>query len=161
MSKLSSSTIALNAMGCMPADAKLNPEIVAGLLEKIAAKEALFTETFYEIFFRLRPDALPLFGVYSIAEREEMMQETLRSLYSLAQGDSWLEGNLKALGQSHGEYGVTASMYISYCDTFLECAREVLGEQLSKVEANVLRQAIGEVAEIMSQEAPGHSSATT
>ena len=46
------------------------------VLEKIAEQEEPFTERFYEIFFELRPDSLPLFGVHSISEREEMMRET-------------------------------------------------------------------------------------
>ena len=158
MPELSRTTLAVNATGSTQADTTIDPEIIAGLLEKVASKEALFIERFYEIFFQLRPDALPLFGVHSIAEREEMMQETLRSIYSLAQGDSWLKGNLQALGHSHHEYGVTADMYDSYCDTMLECTREVLGDQFSDVEAAVLRHAVEQVATTMSQGAISRNS---
>ena len=119
-------------------------------LEKIAAIEARFTECFYEIFFGRRPDTLPLFGLHSISEREEMMRETLHSLHALAQGESWLTGNLAALGKSHVEYGVTADMYDSYCDAMVDCARQTLEEPLSDVESAALRLAIVEVARRMS-----------
>jgi hemoglobin-like flavoprotein len=122
-------------------------------LEKIAAEEARFTECFYETFFGRRPDTLPLFGVHSIPEREEMMRETLHSLHALVQGESWLAGNLEALGKSHEEYGVTADMYDSYCDSLIDCARQTLAEPLSDIEAAALRLAIVEIARQMSEAA--------
>ena len=84
------------------------------VLEKIAEQEEPFTERFYEIFFELRPDSLPLFGVHSISEREEMMRETLRSLYAWSEAETWLGDYLDALGRSHAKYGVTSDMYDSY-----------------------------------------------
>jgi len=120
------------------------------VLEKIASIEARFTDCFYEVFFGRRPDTLPLFGLHSISEREEMMRETLHSLHALAHGESWLAGNLAALGKSHVEYGVTTDMYDSYCDTMIDCARQTLEEPLSDLESAALRLAIVEVARQMS-----------
>ena len=124
-----------------------------GALEKIASIEARFTERFYEIFFGLRPDTRSLFGVHSIPEREEMMRETLHSLHALVQEESWLAGNLAALGKSHDEYGVTADMYDSYCNAMIDCARETLDEPLSDLEEATLRLAIVEIARQMSSAA--------
>ena len=127
---------------------------VTGLLralEAIAARESRFTERFYEIFFERRPDTRILFGLHSIAEREEMMHETLRSLHALCEREQWLEGNLVALGLSHGEYGVTEDMYPSFVDALIECARESLGLELDEIALNALREATSDIAGVMSK----------
>lgn len=121
-----------------------------GALEALASHDARFTERFYEIFFERRPDTLVLFGTHSIAEREEMMAETFRSLVALQGGESWLEGNLTALGHSHAEYGVTPDMYRSFVEVWIECTREILGETIEEAGVAALRDAVAEVARQMS-----------
>jgi hemoglobin-like flavoprotein len=121
-----------------PSDCRQLPVI----LERLAEQEAKLTERFYEVFFELRPDSLPLFGVHSISEREEMIRETLRSLYAWAEGEPWLGDNLDALGRSHWEYGVTADMYPSFVDAMLECVRELLGDFLDAEKTHDLQVAL-------------------
>ena len=106
---------------------------ISRVLEKISEQE---------IFFDLRPDTRPLFGVHALSEREEMMRETLRSLYAWVEGEPWLESNLEALGRSHWEYGVTADMYGSYVDSMLACGTEVLGEFLDAEKLQDVRMAL-------------------
>jgi len=118
-------------------------------LEQIGAHENAFTEAFYALFFERRPDTLALFGVHSISEREEMMRETLHSLFAVNEGEPWLRGNLLALGESHAEYGVTADMYDSYCEVFVDTAQKMLGDDLKDRELKALRDAIFEVARLM------------
>jgi hemoglobin-like flavoprotein len=139
-----------------------DPDSLRKVLERLAEHEARFTETFYELFFARRPDTLPLFGVHSVAEREEMIHETFRSLYALCEGEEWLDGNLAALGHSHEEYGVTPDMYDSYCDALIDCSHEILGDQLTETESAALRVAIAEVTRRMSpsSEVPGVQSKT-
>jgi len=120
-------------------------------LEAIAAHEAHLTERFYEIFFERRPDTRELFGVHAIAEREEMMHETLGSLQALGNREPWLEGNLVALGESHGEYGVTEDMYTSFVDALIECAREILGGVFDEAAERALRDATEEISSMMSE----------
>jgi len=128
----------------------LDREALLSALAEISLREARFTERFYEIFFERRPDTLPLFGPHAIAEREEMMRETLHSLHALCEGESWLEGNLVALGQSHWEYGVSTDMYDSYVETLIECAREIVGDELDETDLLALRLGILEIAHRMS-----------
>ena len=118
-------------------------------LEVIAEGEARFTERFYEIFFERRPDTRPLFGLYSLSEQEEMMRETLRSLHALAEGETWLKGNLSALGASHEEYGVTGDMYPAYVDAMLECAKELMGDVLDADAQQALRSGLDSVTSVM------------
>ncbi len=120
-------------------------------LDAIANKESQFTERFYEIFFARRPDTRDLFGLHGIAEREEMMHETLRSLHALCEQEPWLEGNLIALGHSHGEYGVTQDMYPSFVDALIECTREIVGLSLDHAALASLRQATDAIAGVMSK----------
>jgi hemoglobin-like flavoprotein len=128
----------------------LDRESLLGALEGISLHEARFTERFYEIFFERRPDTLPLFGPHAIAEREEMIRETLRSLHALCEQESWLEGNLVALGRSHWEYGVCTDMYDSYVEVLIDCARETVGDEIDETGLLALRLGILEVAHQMS-----------
>lgn len=123
----------------------LDPEALARALVEIASAEARFTERFYELFFDRRPDARPLFGPYSLAEQEEMMGETLRSLLALGEGADWLDGNLVALGQSHWEYGVTNDMYVDFVDVLVECGHEILGASLDDEAIAALRRAAHDI----------------
>ena len=119
-------------------------------LEIFAAHEAQITERFYEIFFERRPDTLELFGAHSIAEREEMMRETLRSLHAIYDRQDWLEDNLTALGKSHWEYGVTEDMYPVFIDSMIDCGREILGEQLDEAATVSLRASLAQISQRMS-----------
>lgn len=104
---------------------------VLGVLEILCTREheAALVERFYERFFERNPEVVSLFGEYALAEREEMIQETLKSLLAACEGASWLEANLEALGKSHAEYGVEAAMYPAFVAVFLETLREILGER--------------------------------
>jgi hemoglobin-like flavoprotein len=128
----------------------IDPPALLRALERFAAHEAEITVRFYEIFFERRPDTLELFGTHSIAEREEMMRETLHSLHALYEGQDWLEGNLAALGKSHWEYGVTQDMYPSFVDSLIDCGQEILGDEFDAAAVVSLRAAISQIAERMS-----------
>jgi hemoglobin-like flavoprotein len=125
------------------------PALLRGL-EMFARHETQITERFYEIFFERRPDTVELFGAHSIAEREEMIRETLHSLHALYEGQDWLEDNLVALGKSHWEYGVTEDMYPSFVDSLIDCGQEILGDELDDAAVVSLRAAISNIAQRMS-----------
>ena len=92
------------------------------LLGRLSENEEAFTEQLYARFFERRPDAVELFGAYSISEREEMVRETFRCLLAWLDEEPWLDANLRALGQSHAEYGVEGDMYPPYVDALIESA---------------------------------------
>lgn len=115
------------------------------LLETLASREAWITERLYPLFFERRPDARSLFGVHAIAEREEMIRETLRSLLALAEGEAWLAANLEALGRSHCEYGVTGDMYGDFVDVFVEVA----ADGLDAAPRDVLRRGLTRICDGM------------
>ena len=119
-------------------------------LELFASHEARITERFYEIFFERRPDTLELFGAHSIAEREEMIRETLHSLHALYEGQVWLDDNLVALGKSHWEYGVTEDMYPSFVDSLIDCGQEILGDEFDNDAVASFRSAVTTIAQQMS-----------
>lgn len=120
---------------------------LVAVLGALAETEKKLVEQLYPDFFARRPDAQPLFGVHALAEREEMVRETLRSLLALADGEPWLAGNLAALGRSHFEYGVTGDMYGDFVEVFVDVATRVAG--LSPSDAQTLRAGIGEIAGAM------------
>ena len=127
----------------LPPAAETNTDTqLPSILEQIAEQEARLAERFYEIFFERRPDALPLFGVHAISEREEMIRETLRSLFAWGEGETWLDSNLDALGRSHWEYGVTSDMYESFIEAMLSCCQELLGDSLDQERTQEFRVAL-------------------
>ena len=137
MTKLAAQRIATKAVG----EARVR-DVLPELLCKLADCEALFTERFYPILFALRPDVRPLFGVHPMAEQEEMMRETLRSLHGWLDGEPWLAGNLEALGRSHWEYGVTDDMYDSFIDAMLACSLETISDAFDDERQTVFRAAL-------------------
>jgi hemoglobin-like flavoprotein len=104
---------------------------VLGVLEVLCTREheAALVDRFYDRFFDRNPEVVPLFGEHALAEREEMIQETLKSLLAACEGESWLDANLEALGKSHAEYGVETGMYPAFATAFLETLREILGDR--------------------------------
>jgi hemoglobin-like flavoprotein len=98
------------------------------VLEVLCAEEQKLTDALYPLFFERRPDARPLFGVHALAEREEMIRETMRSLLALSEHEGFLAANLEALGKSHFEYGVTGDMYADFVGVFVDVAGEGLDE---------------------------------
>lgn len=128
-------------------------EEVLELLAELGTPEQgeAFVEHFYPRFFRENPEVVPLFGIHALSEREEMMQETLRSLLALHERASWLETNLRALGASHAEYGVTTSMYPPFVDAFLATLREQLGSGLSLQAERELGRMLEEITDLMAR----------
>lgn len=115
------------------------------VLETLSATESKIAEEIYPRFFGRRPDAQPLFGVHAVAEREEMIRETLRSLLALAEDGPHLAANLVALGRSHFEYGVAGDMY----DDFVEAFVEVAGPGLADEAREVLRRGLASITDAM------------
>ena len=129
-------------------------EALGGILEALAEREAKICEALYPVFFARRPDVVPLFGVHALAEREEMVRETFRSLLALAEGEGAVEGdaggghlaaNLAALGRSHWEYGVTGEMYPDFVEAFVDVA----AGDLDAPGRGVLARALGRITQAM------------
>ncbi len=116
---------------------------------RLSENEEAFTERLYARFFELRPDAAGLFGEHSISEREEMVRETFRCLLAWLEGEPWLEANLRALGQSHAEYGVEGEMYPPFVEALIESANAVSGESLSTATLALVRDAVEAVVSTM------------
>lgn len=115
------------------------------VLETLAAREGKIADSIYPLLFERRPDVRPLFGVHALAEREEMIRETLRSLLALAEDGRHLATNLEALGRSHFEYGVTGDMYADFVDVFVEVAAPGLAD----AECHVLRRGLASITDAM------------
>ncbi len=133
-------------------DERTRDEIL-GLLAELGTAERTeaFVERFYRRFFRDNPEVVPLFGIHALSEREEMVQETLRSLLALHERASWLEANLRALGASHAEYGVTTSMYPPFVDAFLSTLRDQLGPGLTLQAERDLGRMLEEITDLMAR----------
>lgn len=115
------------------------------VLEALSDAESKIADAIYPVFFDRRPDARPLFGVHAIAEREEMIRETFRSLLALAEAGPHLAANLEALGRSHFEYGVESDMYADFVEAFVDVAAPGLADE----EREVLRRGLAEITETM------------
>ena len=131
--------------GAAPADGPREGLELFEVLETLADRECKITEAIYPLFFERMPDVRPLFGVHALAEREEMIRETLRSLLALAEGGGHLAANLEALCRSHFEYGVTGDMYRAFVDAFVDVASPGLRD----VSREALRQGLASITDSM------------
>ena len=138
----------------MGSDRENAVEAVLGVLERLSTREheKALVERFYERFFECNPEVVPLFGPHALAEREEMVRETLNSLVACCEDEPWLEGNLRALGASHAEYGVTSEMYPAFVTAFIETIREILGGQLAPDAEKCFGRMLEEICGLMSEE---------
>jgi len=119
------------------------------MLFGISEHEVELAERFYEVFFERLPEVVPLFGEYALAEREEMVGETLKSILGRCEEAPWLEANLVALGASHWEYGVTSEMYPVFVRSFVDTVAEILGPRYDEAAGKAFEQVLQEVCGIM------------
>lgn len=114
---------------------------LAAVLERLGDADATdgLCDPLYEAFFERCPEARPLFGVHAVSEREEMLQETMRCLVAFCDDAPWLEGNLRALGASHLEYGVEDAMYPPFADVVVAQLAGRVAPALSREEKEALR----------------------
>jgi hemoglobin-like flavoprotein len=116
----------------MTASAAAQRDDVGLLLESLESlslpgKEPMLVERFFDLFFERHPEVRELFGEHGVNEKEEMIRETLASVFAWAEDEPWLDGNLEAMGRSHAEYGVEDAMYDAFVDTMLDALEEVAG----------------------------------
>ena len=88
------------------------------------------------------------------------MRETLHSLLAWCEGESWLRGNLLALGKSHWEYGVTNDMYDSFVDVMLASAEAQLGEAFGASRGRVKERALSWTARSRKRKGGGRRTST-
>lgn len=135
--------------GIAQAEPSDTAELAIEMLYAIAEHEAILAVRFYEIFFAHAPEAVPLFGKYPLAEQEEMIGETLKSILASCENASWLETNLEALGKSHFEYGVTSEMYPVFVASFVETVAEILGPRYDGAARCAFEEALEKICRSM------------
>jgi len=118
-------------------------------LEALAGREKRLVLRFYEVFFERCPEVVPLFGEHGENEREEMLRETLSSVLAHAESEPWLDENLRAMGRSHAEYGVTDADYPQFVDALLETWAEVSGQGWDEVTWAAWRSALDRLTGVM------------
>lgn len=124
-------------------------------LEALAGREADLSARFYDVFFARHPEVVPLFGEHGQNEREEMLRETLASVLAHAEGQPWLDENLRAMGRSHAEYGVEDRHYPQFVAALLDTLDEVMGSDWSPETSAAWRRALERLTRVMRRAGAG------
>lgn len=103
----------------------------------------------YTRFFEGRPEIQDLFGP-SLANKRQMLDDTLVAVVDLVDGASWLLENLLALGSRHRHtYEATEAMYGLWEDAVIQGFHAALGEGFTPAHEAAYRKALGEVHHYM------------
>lgn len=81
-------------------------ELISQTLERIAETGADITPDIYEAFFRLRPEAVAMFGDEHDMGRGHMINEVFLSLIDQANGADYLDELARGFVRSHHSYGL-------------------------------------------------------
>lgn len=127
----------------------LNVPLLRGSFELVATREPLVAQRFYGILFKRYPEVKPLFGARSQEAQGKMLTDMLVAVLDHIEDAEWLVGNLKALGERHEEYGVTAEMYPMVGECLLAALAEVAGDDWSPQLSNAWTDAYGAIAQLM------------
>lgn len=129
----------------------LNVPVLRSSFETVLERQPQITPRFYEILFSRYPQARPLFGRKSQEEQAKMLQETLVAVVDHLEDASWLEKNLKALGEKHIDYGVTDDMYEWVGESLLATLAEVAGDDWTPEVESAWREAYDAIAAMMKE----------
>jgi hemoglobin-like flavoprotein len=132
-----------------PGEAEAESTLLIRSLEALAGREKRLMVRFYEVFFERCPEVVPLFGEHGENEREEMLRETLNSVLAHAEDEPWLDENLRAMGRSHAEYGVTDADYPQFVDALLDTLAEVSASDWDDATRMAWRSALERLTGVM------------
>ncbi|MBW2271251.1 MAG: hypothetical protein JRH16_22085 [Deltaproteobacteria bacterium] len=106
-------------------------------LETLTRDEPKLIGRVYEDLFEHHPSVAEIFADHAHAVRSKMLRQVLEFAVDQADGATWLEENLTALGDTHEVNGVTAEMYGWFVDSLLRVFAEIAGpEWCAELEAS-------------------------
>jgi hemoglobin-like flavoprotein len=125
--------------------------VLVDSLHSLGGLESELAERVFDLFFERHPEVRSLFGEYGLNEREEMVRETLVSVLGHAEGEPWLEENLRAMGKSHAEYGVEGHSYADFVSTLLDTLDQMAPPGWNPVSRAAWNRALDRLTETMRQ----------
>ncbi len=89
----------------------IDAETLRASFDLVTTREPELAARFYENLFTRYPESKALFGNNVGRRQEKMLRDALTALMENLENPSWLDGNLRALGERHVKYGVEEHMY--------------------------------------------------
>jgi hemoglobin-like flavoprotein len=117
--------------------------------ELVLERNPNLTARFYDVLFERYPQAKPLFGRNSRPAQEQMLASALTAVMDHLDDAPWLQQTLRALGEKHKEYGVTAEMYGWVGDALLSVLAEAAGPDWSPALRAQWTEAYGAIVSMM------------
>ncbi len=118
-------------------------------LHHMLEDELHLIDRIYERLFEKHPETAELFSKHSAPGRQQMVRETLMYAIDHADGAAWVHTNVQSHGRKHDTYDVEPRMYEWYMECVLEVFAEVSGENWTPETAELWREAIGYLSDLM------------
>ena len=98
-------------------------------LEQLAESNIDLCPAIYARFFELCPHAEPLFGQFSQANKEHMINETFVAVLHWLDDEPWLNSSLTAMGLRHQfSYEIPTDLYAPFADAMMDVLEEASGD---------------------------------
>ena len=133
-----------------PAATSIDADLLKAHLAEVVEHENELTDELYERLFRKRPDAKDLFGMYSRANQQRMMSETLGAVLHILDQEAWLGEYVHAMGSRHQfSYETPTDMYEPYLEALIEALAHVSGQDWTPSLEQAWRAALTQVNRLM------------
>lgn len=106
----------------------LDVETLRKSFELVSEREPELAARFYERLFNDHPATREFFGDTVGKRQHKMLREALRAVMDNLENPTWLDGNLRALGETHVGYGVQDHMYDWVGESLLRTIAEATGD---------------------------------
>lgn len=130
----------------------LDPVVLRSSLNLVIERRPDLTHRFYEIFFSRYPQVVPMFGRNSQANQEQMLAQALIAVVDHLEDPAWLAETLRAMGERHKGYGVSAEMYPWVGECLLAAMAEAGADYWTPEVAEQWTQAYGAIVGMMHAE---------
>ena len=94
----------------------------------MSKREPELAARFYQRLFDEHPAARELFGDTVGQRQHKMLRDALAAVMDNLENPTWLDGNLRSLGETHVSYGVQDHMYDWVGESLLRTIAEVTGD---------------------------------
>lgn len=128
----------------MPTDVELVRESFA----YAATREPALVENFYRRLFVRAPELAPMFR-RDLASQAEMLRGALVAVVEHLEDAPWLTATMRALGERHRSYGVTAEMYAPVGAALLDALAAACGERWTAAHEHAWTSAYAQLADLM------------
>ncbi len=128
---------------------RVEVETLRASFDLVSKREPELAARFYERLFNDHPKAKALFGNTVGKRQHKMLRDALAAVMDNLENPTWLDENLRSLGETHVGYGVEDHMYDWVGDSLLRTIAEVTGDAWTPTFEQAWTHAFDAIAHLM------------